>query len=157
MKRLTFLAIALLGLTSEVSAAQPPGLLNYQGVLRDSMDIPLNTTVDMVFRFYNTDGGAPPCPSAGGTLLLTDSHLQAGTGGVVVSDGLFNVPVGGGNITPGTETTFSNVFRDHAAVYMEVDVDDGAAKPVPRGPRTGGCFWNGSVQGGRRLRRHSSR
>ena len=41
------LAIGLAG------AASPPDLLNYQGVLRDASDNPLDGSYDMIFNFYN--------------------------------------------------------------------------------------------------------
>lgn len=120
---LTLLSIVLLGLSSVASAADPPGLINHQGVLRDSLGNPVdNPMVDMVFRFYDSGGGAT---CVGGTLLLTDGHLAAGAGAVPVTGGLFNVHLGGGAITPGTVSTLPEVFRDNTAVYMEVDVDDG--------------------------------
>lgn len=101
------------------SAASPPGLLNYQGVLRDASDDPQDGDFDMVFRFYDADGGAA---CVGGTLLLTDSHLAVGTGAVAVDGGLFSVQLGGGSITPGAASTTAEVFRDNAAVYLQVQV-----------------------------------
>jgi hypothetical protein len=46
--------------TSVATAAAPPELVNYQGVLRDDSDKPLSGTYDMVFAFYDAPapGGA---------------------------------------------------------------------------------------------------
>jgi hypothetical protein len=98
--------------------ATPPDLVNFQGVLRDSADAPLDGPYNMVFRFFDD-------PAAGSEILV-DSHLAAGSGAVTVTGGLFNVALGGGTKTdgsgPGTYTTLTEVFRDYSAVYVEVDV-----------------------------------
>ncbi|MCP3982719.1 MAG: hypothetical protein GY716_25795 [bacterium] len=107
-----------------IDAAEPPGLVNYQGVLRDSSGVPIDGTRDMVFRFYDTDGGAG-CVS--GTLLLTDAHQAVGTGGVALANGSFNVQLGSGTVTAGAAGTIAEIFRDHDAVYMEIDVGDGGS------------------------------
>ncbi|HKQ60269.1 MAG TPA: hypothetical protein VJS92_03225 [Candidatus Polarisedimenticolaceae bacterium] len=101
-------------------AAAPPAQLNYQGVLRNAADQPLNGSFDMVLRLYN----AP----SGGTLLLTDTH--SGAGAVSVSGGLFNTQLGGGTITPGSLATLTEVFATQSAVYLEVQV--GAETLAPR-------------------------
>ena len=118
-KKLWFVmgVLVLLGASGALHAAAPPSLLNYQGVLRDATGAPENGGFDMDFAFYDTDGGAPACPAVGGTLLLTDSQL-----GVPVTGGLFNVQLGGGAVTPGSEGNLTEVFRDNGAVYVEVEV-----------------------------------
>ena len=100
--------------------AEPPALVGYQGVLRDASDRPLNGTYDLIFRFVD----AP----SGGTLLLTDYHT--GPSGVVVSGGLFATFLGGGMLSPGTESTIQSVFSNHASIYVEVQV--GAETLSPR-------------------------
>ena len=40
-------------------AADPPSLINYQGVLRDNVDVPLTGDHDMVFRFFDSVVGIP--------------------------------------------------------------------------------------------------
>jgi hypothetical protein len=99
-------------------AADPPELVNYQGVLRDAAGAPLDGSFDMVFRLYDSDGGST---CTGGTLLLADSHLAAGTGAVQVTDGLFNVRLGSGGMS-GPFPSLSPVFADHSTVYMEAEV-----------------------------------
>jgi hypothetical protein len=49
------LALIALALTSFVPAADPPELINYQGVLRNSVDEPLNGIFSMTFRFFALD------------------------------------------------------------------------------------------------------
>ena len=65
----TTLTVGLL-VVSAVLAASPPGYVNYQGVLRDASNAPIDGLEDMVFRFYDTDG-EPGC--VGGTLLFVDA------------------------------------------------------------------------------------
>ena len=57
------------------------------------------------------------------------------TGDVTVTGGLFNVQLGGGNIVDGATmlpddpyTSLSEVFRDHAEVWMQIEID-----PAPAG------------------------
>jgi hypothetical protein len=87
--------------------------MNYQGVLRNSFDEPLDGTYGMVLRFFNADFG--------GEEILVDAH-----GTVTVSGGLFNVRLGGGSVTdgsgPGTYTTLARVLADYPDPYLEVEV-----------------------------------
>jgi hypothetical protein len=101
-------------------AATPPALINYQGVLRDAADDPVDGIFDMEFLFYDIDGGGS---CSAGTLLLKDSHMTAGSGGITVTGGLFNTQLGGGTITAGTSSDLEGVFRDNGSVYLEVWVD----------------------------------
>ena len=71
----------------------PPERVNYQGVLRSAAGAPLTGSYDVVFRFFNA--------ASGGSELVIDSHLAAGTGAVVASGGLFSVPLGGGQVQDG--------------------------------------------------------
>jgi len=107
----------LLGSATLLQAATPPELINFQGVLRDGDGNPAGGSFGMRFVFYDDTGGAPPCPASGGTLLLIDEHAA-----VQVSQGLFNVGLGSGIVTPGTATTLAEVFRDHAEVHVEIVV-----------------------------------
>ena len=66
MKRVAITLATFLMMTFLIHAASPPEMMNYQGVLRDSVGNPLNGPHDMIFRFYPTD--------TGGSLLLTDTH-----------------------------------------------------------------------------------
>jgi len=62
------------------AAADPPDVINYQGVLRDDLDQPLDGTYAMVFRLFTEQ--------TAGTEVLCDSQA------VVVSGGLFAVRIG---------------------------------------------------------------
>jgi hypothetical protein len=118
-------AVVLCGVNGVILSATAPDRVNYQGVLRDDSDAPLDGEFDMVFRFYDTAEGGDP--------LLTDSHLAAVTGPVTVSGGLFNVHLGGGSITsggPGLPESLAEVFRDYETVHLEVQVE--AEVLVPR-------------------------
>ena len=101
-----------------INAATPPGLINYQGVLRDDTGAPLDGSYDMVFTFFND--------ATAGEEILIDSHLAAGSGAVTVSDGLFNVALGSGTVTDGsgagTYIYLAAMFRDYAAVWLQVTV-----------------------------------
>ena len=114
MKHATVMsALLLLSVGLALSASTPPDALNYQGVLRDAEDRPLDGTYGMVFRFFSADSG--------GDEILVDDH-----GTVGVSEGLFNVGLGSGSVTdgagPGKYTTLSRVFADYPDLYVEVEV-----------------------------------
>src|SRR5262245_54986064 len=107
-----------------VLAATPPALLNYQGVLRDASDKPKNGTFEMTFRFFDAD--------TAGAEILVDAHVTPS--GVVVTNGLFNVLLGGGTVTDGSGagfyTSLDGVFRDYDTVWLEVQI--GAETLAPR-------------------------
>jgi hypothetical protein len=119
--------LVLFSVASVGSAAEPPELLNYQGVLRDDTDDAIDGTRDMIFHLYDAPGDAF---CEGGTLLLTDAHQASGTGAVTVTGGLFNVAIGSGSVTPGTESSLGEVFSDNDPVYLQVTV--AAEKLCPR-------------------------
>ena len=132
MRRIPML-LALLGTAAiaghAVFAADPPDRVNYQGVLRDAAGAPRNGAFDMTFRFFDA--------SIGGNEILVDKHHASGTGAVVVSNGLFDVSLGGGSVGDGSAalpgdpyTTLAAVFRDFGAVWMEIAV--GAELLSPR-------------------------
>jgi len=104
--------------TAFLCAATPPGLINYQGVLRDDAGAPLDGSYDMVFTFYSD--------ATAGDEIVIDSHLAAGSGAITVADGLFNVALGSGTVTDGsgtgTYTSLAAVFRDYASVWLQVNV-----------------------------------
>jgi hypothetical protein len=125
MRRLA-LSIAVVIAVSSVPAADPPTVVNYQGVLRDALDKPRTGTFDMVFRFFDA-------PTAG-TEILVDSHTGGGGSAVTVSGGLFNVQLGGGTVADGSGagayTSLDQVFRDYGTAYLQVTV--GAETLSPR-------------------------
>jgi len=95
-----------------------PQLLDYQGRLNDSFGHPLDgVTVDLTFLFYDDEEV--------GKLLLTDQHI-----GVQITEGLFNVLIGSGTVTPGMESTVPDVFRNHNMVWITTEVgSDGEMTP----------------------------
>lgn len=110
-----------LGLLVALPAAgsEPPPLLNYQGVLRDASEAPLDGDHDMVFRFWSHE--------TAGDEILVDTHDTLGGHPVTVSGGLFNAVLGGGVVSdgsgPGGFLTLKHVFRDYGDVWLEVEVD----------------------------------
>jgi len=110
-------------------AVPPPDLINYQGVLRDASDNPLDGSYGMVFRLYSA--------SAGGDEIVVDTHAA-----VTVSGGLFSVTIGGasaggtGVVTdgsgPGSYIYIPRVFADYSDVYLEVEVQGEVLSPRTR-------------------------
>jgi predicted regulator of Ras-like GTPase activity (Roadblock/LC7/MglB family) len=123
MKRSWTISMLLLVATAAWSAA-PPESINYQGVLRDASDDPLDGDFDMVFRFWDAE--------TGGLILLTDSHEAAETGAVTVTGGLFNVRLGGGALTAGVYSTLAEVFADESDVWLQIQVGTEMLNPRVR-------------------------
>ena len=65
-------------------AATPPSLLNYQGVLRDSSDAPLDGSYHMIFRLWSAE--------TGGDEILIDESLAGDQG--LIKKHLFYLAVG---------------------------------------------------------------
>jgi hypothetical protein len=118
MKRTFLLASICLLVGSLLWAADPPTYVNYQGVLRDSAGSPLSGSHNMVFGFY--DG-----PTSD-TLLVTDAHTDASR--VVVSNGLFDVALGSGSLTP-PAVPFVSIFAQHQTLWMQVEIDGEVLSP----------------------------
>jgi hypothetical protein len=114
MKRITLVSLSALVLTGIVMTAQPPDRINYQGVLRNSADEPLDGSFPMTFRFFDD-------PTEGNELLV-DTHAA-----VTVTGGLFNVEIGSGSVAdgsdPGTFSTLADVFGQYTDLYLEVEVN----------------------------------
>jgi len=114
-KAVLILLTCVMFVTLLLAAATPPALVNYQGVLRDGTGAPHAGSFDMTFRFYNL--------VTAGTLLLTDTHNAAAPSGqVIVSNGLFTAQLGAGTLTAGSEPNLAEVFRDNAAVWLEIQI-----------------------------------
>ncbi|HEX4824716.1 MAG TPA: hypothetical protein VFV19_10400 [Candidatus Polarisedimenticolaceae bacterium] len=125
MKNRTVIAISSLLLAAAALAADPPTLVNYQGVLRDASDKPRNGTFDMVFRFFDA--------ATAGNEILVDSHTGGGGNAVAVTGGLFDVQLGGGTVTDGSGagayTSLDQVFRDFGATYLQITVGGEVLSP----------------------------
>jgi len=109
-------------------AAEPPSLVNYQGVLRDSSDVPLDGDQDMVFTFFSSD--------VGGDAILVDRHTAGDGNPVTVTGGLFGVALGGGIVVdgagPGTFGSLAEVFRDYGEVWVRIEIGLEALSPRVR-------------------------
>jgi formylglycine-generating enzyme required for sulfatase activity len=112
--------VCLAHLAGVALAQSAPQLINYQGRLTNALGQPLadGSTVDLTFKFYSA--------ATGGTLYLT--VLQQN---VVVNNGLYNVLIGSGTVSHGTEISLANVFRNHSEVWLGVKVD-AEAEMTPR-------------------------
>ena len=106
-------AVAAAILVVSISFSQSvPQLINYQGRLTDSVGQPLDgDTVDLTFSFYGVETGNTP---------LYLSVLQED---VPVTAGIYNVLIGSGTVTPGTENNLADVFINHGEVWMGVKVE----------------------------------
>lgn len=118
MKRIALTILLSIAALAPATAADPPELINYQGVLRNASDIPLDGTYDMEFHFYSAE--------TGGDQILVDYHTLALSDQVTVSGGLFNVALGGGLVQDGsgagTYLSISKMFGDYSQVWMRIRV-----------------------------------
>ena len=142
MKKLVA-AVALVVAVSSAHAADPPALVNYQGVLRDASDKPRAGTFDMVFRFYDAQSA--------GSEILVDAHTGGGGNAVIVTGGLFNVPLGGGTLADGSGagsyTSLDQVFRDYGTVYLQITVGAETLSPRIRVQSAAYAFNASNLQG----------
>lgn len=119
-RQMILLVLSVLGSMCLAAAADPPELINYQGVLRNSSNEPLDGSFPMTFRFFDA--------LVGGNEILVDIH-----GAVTVSGGLFNVELGSGSVTDGAgPDTFANltaVFAQHTSLYLEIEVQGETLSP----------------------------
>ena len=105
--RILLLSVGAALVVSATPAAEPPSYMNYQGVLRDSADNPLDGDHEMTFRYLGPSG----------LEIMIEDHLASHTGAVQVHGGLFNVVLGSGRkfdgASPGFYQNLRDVFRDH--------------------------------------------
>jgi len=139
MKRIALVSTLLfLWSGSAFAQATPPDAMNYQGVLRDSDDRPLEGSYSMIFRFFDADSG--------GDEILVDTHAAVG-----VSGGLFNVRLGTGAVTdgsgPGDYAKLSRVFADHPELHLEVQVGGETLAPRVEIVSSGHCLNARYVRG----------
>ena len=123
--------------------ATPPDAVNYQGVLRDASDKPLDGDHDMVFRFWSAESD--------GDEILVDQHLAANNQAVTASSGLFSVQLGTGQVLdgsgPGTYTSLAQVFADYGDVWLEVQVGSETLSPRVRVVSAGYALNAGRLEG----------
>jgi hypothetical protein len=97
-------------------------------VLRDSSGTPLDGAWHTIFRFFSAE--------TGGDEILIDEHPNASEKEVLVSNGLFSVALGSGNLFdgsgPGVYGSLAEVFRDHGTVWLEVEIDGEVLTPRAR-------------------------
>lgn len=103
-------ALALVLLVPVMLFAQTvPPAISYQGRLANAVGLPLEGTVDLTFRFYGAaTGGAP--------------FLTVREDDVPVVHGIYNVQIGAGVITPGSEASLPAVFQNHPEVWLGIAV-----------------------------------
>jgi hypothetical protein len=108
------------------TAATAPDRINLQGVLRDAGGVPIDTTMGtplgMAAGYWDSEGTG--CPASGGTLLMDETHAS-----VTVTDGLFNVALGSGTVTPGTAGSLGEAIRSNAEIWVEIEVEGEALCP----------------------------
>lgn len=122
--------LGLLTLAASVSlAAAPPPLVNYQGVLRDTNDQPLDGSFDVEFHLFDA-------PMGGGEILV-DAHT--GADAVQVDGGLFSVALGSGLVADGAGVfpgdpyvSLTDVFQDFSEVWLELVVEGETLSPRTR-------------------------
>jgi hypothetical protein len=120
------MAVVLLvfGLASLATlAAEPPELLNYQGVLRNDVDEPLDGTFEMIFRYFSEAS----CQ----TLLLTERHTSGASDPVVVTKGLFTVALGSGALDP-PDMPLARLFAEHDEVWIMLEIEGEELHPAIR-------------------------
>lgn len=114
----TTLFLFLLLSAPSLQAAEPPALVNYQGVLRDAEGLPISGTEDMSFTFFSA--------AVSGEEILIDRHTAATGAPVTVDDGLFRVALGGGALAdgsgPGVYTDLAAAFRDFGELWLAVEI-----------------------------------
>ncbi|MBX7244517.1 MAG: hypothetical protein K1X53_03405 [Candidatus Sumerlaeaceae bacterium] len=140
MRRLIVLSLLL----SALSAHAAPGLINYQAKLTDSNGLPLNSTVNITFTFWDA---ATSGTQLGGGFSDTDSVTPANgvcstnigddpsnpvPASVFASDSVWlNVNVGGNDVTPRTRIAASgyalNAVSLFGSAYAITEVTNNAA------------------------------
>jgi len=118
--RNVLVAVTMVALVVGAALGEAPELINYQGILKNTGGTPITGTVTLTFRFYDA--------YTGGNFLFGVQQNN-----VTVDEGLYNVLVGSGGQTTGTENSLSEVFRDNVDVWMSIEVNlDGEMDPRQR-------------------------
>ncbi len=116
MHKMLFAVFAIVLLTVlpivAVQGQTVPELFNYQGRLLDgSGDLIDGETVDLTFTFY------------GSTAAAAASMFKVVEQNVYLNHGIYNVLIGSGTKTSGTENSLAEVFQNNKVVWMGIEVD----------------------------------
>jgi hypothetical protein len=90
-----------------------PGMLNYQGYLTDTSAIPIQDSLDMIFRIYDSETGI--------TELWSETHND-----IPVEQGVFSVILGNSTLIP------DSIFINNAEAWLELTLEG----PQTLSPRT---------------------
>ncbi|HEC79159.1 MAG TPA: hypothetical protein ENI34_08485 [candidate division WOR-3 bacterium] len=90
-----------------------PKMLNYQGYLTDTLDVPINDTLNMIFRIYDA--------SSGGNELWNETQA-----GVIIERGVFSVILGSVSAIP------DSVFTGGTERWLEITVAGNVLSPRTR-------------------------
>ncbi|MBI4569808.1 MAG: hypothetical protein HY719_15555 [Planctomycetes bacterium] len=96
-----------------------PLKINFQGRLTDASGNPATGTKDMLFKYFSV--------ATGGTALYEESRTASNNNAVTVTQGNYAVELGGGTRYAGSEPDFKTLFKNNAAVWLEVQVVGDAA------------------------------
>jgi hypothetical protein len=104
------------------AAATPPRMISYQGRILNANGVPIaNTSIDMIFQFYDS--------LAGGTCLWSNSASDCATAtarSMVLTDGLFSTNLGD---TGDSYAAIPTTVFDDASVYLQVTIDGETLSP----------------------------
>jgi len=125
--------LAAVASAAAANAATPPDRLNYQGVLRDIADAPLDGDFDMVFRFWSAE-------SAGDEILI-DRHVAVNLQAVTVTGG------DPGDAAPGDslDATSHAEMRVSAPTVRFAEPSVPVAPPSPDAPASDARLPSGAV------------
>ena len=117
-RRMLFGFVVMVAATGLGFAADPPDLINFQGVLRDSNDAPVpDDDYDMIFTFWSAEVGGDEIASC----------VHVGGRAVAVTGGLFNVllgePAPEDGPSHGEYGSLTEIFGDYGAVWLAIEVD----------------------------------
>ncbi|MFH1691503.1 MAG: hypothetical protein ABIC68_02895 [Candidatus Omnitrophota bacterium] len=107
IKRITLMLIMLFLVGAGLSDAAIPRLINYQGKVTDSNNVPLTGSYAVAFRIYDAESG--------GNMLWEEAHT-----GVVIDNGLFNILLG--SVT-NLDIPFDKPY------FLEIKVDNEVMSP----------------------------
>lgn len=112
---LSCIALAFLLSASAWAQVDPPDLISFQGILRDSAGEPLSGTFDMVFSFYDADSG--------GNVLWREEFSSIVLPQITIDGGLFTATLGDTfHKTSGSEPDLHTLFGTYSDVYLGIQI-----------------------------------